>query len=51
MLILTEGGGVFLQPDGKGFQGVPLTELNRFSVIAAANEEIYNEIVSLVGKC
>lgn len=50
MLILREGGGVFLQPDGKGFHGVPLTELNRFSVIAAANEEIYKKIVSLVGK-
>jgi len=50
MLILKEAGGVFLQLDGKEFYGVPLTELNRFSVIAAANHEVYNEIVSLISK-
>ncbi len=48
MLILREAGGVFLQPDGKGFHETPLTELRRFSVIAAANERIYNAIASLI---
>jgi len=48
MLILKEAGGVFLQPDGEGLHGVSLTELKRFSVVAAANEEIYREIVSLI---
>jgi len=48
MLILREAGGLFIQPDGRGFEGVSLTELSRFSVIAAANEEICGELVSLL---
>ncbi len=48
MLILKESGGIFLQPDKKGFHDVSLTELRRFSVIAAANEKIYAKIASLV---
>ncbi|MCW4019994.1 MAG: inositol monophosphatase [Candidatus Bathyarchaeota archaeon] len=50
MLILREAGGIFLQPDGEGFHGFSLTDLNRFSVVAAANKEIYDKIVSLVSK-
>ena len=48
MLVLKEAGGLFIQPDGRGFEGVSLTELSRFSVIAAANEEICGEIASLL---
>jgi myo-inositol-1(or 4)-monophosphatase len=48
MLILREAGGIFLQPDGKGFQGVSLTEMNHFSVIAAGNQKIHDEIISLI---
>ncbi|MEM3040728.1 MAG: inositol monophosphatase family protein [Nitrososphaerota archaeon] len=50
MLILKEAGGVFLQPDGTELRNVLLTELNRFSVIAAANRAVYDEIVSLILK-
>ncbi len=50
MLILKEAGGVFLQPDGTELQNVPLTEMNRFSVIAAANDELYCKIIPLIGK-
>jgi len=48
MLILKEAGGLFIQPDGGGFEDVSLTELKRFSVIAAANEEVCKGIVSLL---
>jgi len=48
MFILKKAGGVFLQPDGTDLRNVPLTELNRFSIIAAANKAIYEEIVSLI---
>jgi myo-inositol-1(or 4)-monophosphatase len=46
MLIVKEAGGVFLQPDGGDFN-VSLTEVNRFSVIAAANKKLYKAIVNL----
>jgi myo-inositol-1(or 4)-monophosphatase len=48
MLIVKEAGGIFVQHDGKGFDGYHLSELNRFSVLAAANENIYREIASNV---
>jgi myo-inositol-1(or 4)-monophosphatase len=50
MLIVKEAGGVFLQPDGLSFSNYPLDELNRFSVIASANEKIHERIVSLISK-
>ena len=48
VLILKEAGGVLLQPDGKEICDVPLTEMNRFSVVAAANNELCDEIFSLI---
>jgi myo-inositol-1(or 4)-monophosphatase len=48
MLIVEEAGGVFLQPDGASFGNYPLTELNRFSVIASANKQIHGKIASLI---
>jgi len=46
MLIVKEAGGIFVQRDGRGFDGYRLSELNRFSVLAAANENIYRELAS-----
>jgi myo-inositol-1(or 4)-monophosphatase len=46
MLIVEEAGGIFVQRDGRGFDGYRLSELNRFSVLAAANENIYRELAS-----
>jgi myo-inositol-1(or 4)-monophosphatase len=46
MLIVEEAGGIFVQSDGRGFSGYRLSELNRFSVLAAANEGIYRELAS-----
>ena len=46
MLIVEEAGGIFVQHDGKRFNGYRLSELSRFSVLAAANENIYREIAS-----
>lgn len=48
MLIVKEAGGVFTQHDGRGFDGYRLSELNRFSVLAAANEGIYRELTSII---
>jgi myo-inositol-1(or 4)-monophosphatase len=50
ILVVREAGGIVLQPDGKGFDGYPLSELNRFSVIAAANENIRLEIMSIMSQ-
>ena len=50
ILIVKEAGGIVLQPDGKGFDGYPLSKLNRFSVIAAANESIHREITSIISQ-
>jgi len=46
MLILRESGGFFSLLDAD--EEIPLTKLKRFSVIAAANESLYTQIVSLV---
>ncbi|MEM2029504.1 MAG: inositol monophosphatase family protein, partial [Candidatus Bathyarchaeia archaeon] len=51
MLIVTEAGGVFLQPNGDGVPDIPLTEVKRFSVIASANKSLFDEIVSLIERC
>lgn len=48
MLIITEAGGVFLQPNGDNVPDVPLTEVKRFSVIASANKSLFDEITSLI---
>jgi len=46
MLIVREAGGIFVQSDGIGFSSYRLSELSRFSVLAAANEGIYTELAS-----
>ncbi|MEM1515052.1 MAG: inositol monophosphatase family protein [Candidatus Bathyarchaeia archaeon] len=48
MLILKEAGGVFLRSDGDDMMNVPLTEIRRFSIIASANKELLEKIVSLI---
>jgi myo-inositol-1(or 4)-monophosphatase len=50
ILIVKEAGGIILQSDGKGFDGYPLSELNRFSVIVSANENIRREIMSIISQ-
>jgi myo-inositol-1(or 4)-monophosphatase len=48
MLILRESGGSFGFLNGDEPDEVPLTRLRRFSIIAAANEALYSQILSLV---
>ena len=48
MLIIREAGGILLQPSGEEIPNIPLTEINRFSIIASANENIFDEIISLI---
>jgi len=48
MLILKEAGGVFLQPNGEGIPNIPLMEVRRFSIIASANRNIFDEIFSSI---
>jgi len=47
-LILKEAGGIILQPNGEELADVPLTVINRFSLIAAANKELFQEIASRI---
>ncbi len=47
MLILQESGG-FFNLLGADEEEIPLTRLGRFSIIAAANENLYSQIASLV---
>jgi len=48
MLILRESGGFFGILGINGNKEIPLTELRRFSIVAAANKNLYDEIVSLL---
>jgi myo-inositol-1(or 4)-monophosphatase len=48
MLILRESGGAFGLLNGDKLEEVPLTKLRRFSIIAAANEALYSQILSLI---
>jgi len=48
MLIIREAGGLLLQPNGERIPNIPLTEINRFSIIASANRNIFDEIASLI---
>lgn len=48
LLIIKEAGGTVTQPNGAGFNGYPLTEMNRFSVIAAANKTLHREILTVL---
>lgn len=47
-LVIREAGGILLQPNGEEIPNIPLTEINRFPIIAAANKNIFDEIVSLI---
>jgi len=49
VLILREAGGLIVNPHKKRLENVPLTVANRFSVMAAANEEILNSIFQRLG--
>ncbi|MBS7615572.1 hypothetical protein KEJ18_07615 [Candidatus Bathyarchaeota archaeon] len=48
LLIVKEAEGTVTQPTGAGFNGYLLTEMNRFSVIAAANKTLHREIFSVL---
>jgi len=48
MLILREAGGFFSLLDSDDVDDVPLTRLKRFSIIAAANENLYTQIFSFI---
>jgi len=50
MLILKEAGGVILEPNGREIKNVPLTVINRFSLIAAANMEMFYEALQKIGE-
>ncbi len=47
-LILKEAGGVILKPNGEDLGGAPLTVISRFSLISAANIDLYKEITDLL---
>ena len=47
-LIIKEASGVILKPNGEPLDNVQLTRLERFSLIAAANTELFNQIASLL---
>ena len=51
MLILRESGGFFSLLNTDEEWKIPLTKLKRFSIIAAANENLYSQIVSLISSC
>ncbi len=48
LLIVWEAGGVVFQPDGRGYDGYSLSEINRFSILASANERLGCEIMSII---
>jgi len=48
MLILRESGGFFSLLNADEEWKIPLTRLKRFSIIAAANEKLYSQIISLI---
>ena len=50
MLIVKEAGGVFLQPNGEELPNIQLTHIGGFSVVAASNKTIFDEISSTLGK-
>lgn len=50
MLILKEAGGVILEPGGEELKDVPLTVINRFSLVAAANMELFHAVVQKIGE-
>jgi len=45
MLVLKEAGGVVLKPDGKELDDVPVTVVNRFSLVAASNIKMFRTIL------
>jgi len=48
MLILQESGGFFGLLNTDEREEIPLTKLRRFSIVAAANENLYSQIISLI---
>ena len=48
MLVLGESGGVFGVLGTDGNEEIPLTKLGRFSIVAAANKNLYDKIISLI---
>ncbi|MEM2888143.1 MAG: inositol monophosphatase family protein [Candidatus Bathyarchaeia archaeon] len=50
LLIVKEAGGTMTQHNGAGFNGYLLTEMNRFSVIAAANKTLHRDIFTFLAK-
>lgn len=50
MLIVREAGGVFLQPDGEKLPNIQLTYTGGFSVVAASNKTIFDELSSILSK-
>jgi len=51
MLILQEAGGIFNLLEVDERDEIPLTKLRHFSIIAAANKELYSQIISLIHNC
>jgi len=47
-LIIKEAGGLILQPDGEPLRDVNLTEVNRFSLVAAGNKRLFESIRRLL---
>jgi len=51
MLILREAGGLLSLLDVDKPEEIPLTKLRRFSIVAAANECLYSQIISFIQHC
>jgi len=49
MLILKEADGIVLKPNGEELEDFPLTVMSRFSLISAANMDIFYEILRRLG--
>lgn len=45
VLVPDEAGGVVLKPNGDQLMSVPLTAVNRFSLVAAANTGLFHKIL------
>ncbi|MCS7120850.1 MAG: D-fructose 1,6-bisphosphatase [Candidatus Bathyarchaeota archaeon] len=50
MLIIREAGGIFNLLEEEDFSSIPLTKIRHFSLIAAANSILYQEITNLISE-